>query len=296
MSAPLFLNQFSKHYGSSRAVQDVSFELRKGEVFGFLGPNGAGKTTTIQSILDFIRPTHGSISIFGLDSVRESVRAKRYIGHYAGEDQLYSDLTGKQLLSYLSHFRATYKKDFMKTLVERLDVSLSTPIHKLSRGNRQKIGLLQALMHRPDLVILDEPTAGLDPLVKNTVYTFIEELQQNGVTFFISSHDLAEVQRICDRIGFIRDGQLIEVKDLDEADQLRIRHYTVTFAQPPQLKPFKELSSVSKVSREDTRMHAVVRGDIGEFLTEVSNHQPLDLKEHEMSLEEVFLTYYDNRE
>jgi len=293
MSVPLHLHQLHKQYGSVQAVQNVSLQLREGEIFGFLGPNGAGKTTTIRSIMDYIRPTSGSISIFGLDSVSDSIQAKTYVGHFAGDGQLYPQMTGYQLLRYLARFRNTYDTSFIEHLRERLDVSLSTPITDLSRGNRQKVGLIQAFMHRPPLVILDEPTAGLDPLVKNTFYTLIDELQQEGTTFFISSHDLAEVQKICDRVGFIRNGTLIETNELEDIIRLRVRHYTVTFAEPPQPQPFQNLEAVSEVSIQDNRLRAVVSGEVTEFLHKVSEYTPLDLEEHTMSVEDIFLTYYE---
>ena len=207
--APLVIKKFTKAYGSFLAVDNVSVSVKAGEVFGFLGPNGAGKSTTIRSILNFISPTKGSITIKGLDSVSDSIEAKNHIGYLAGDIALYSSMTGWQLFHHLTALGKQTDWAYVDQLVERLDANPDAKIKSLSKGNRQKIGLIQAFMHKPDVLMLDEPTSGLDPLMKEVFYEMTREMRESGKTIFLSSHDLSEVQKICDRAAFIRGGVIV---------------------------------------------------------------------------------------
>jgi ABC-2 type transport system ATP-binding protein len=198
--------QLTKFYGEARGVVDLDFSVEAGEVFGFLGPNGAGKTTTIRIVLDLIRPTRGRLSVFGLDSTRDSVEIRRRIGYLPGDLRLYERLTPRELLQFFSHLRGLAGLARGELLAERLDLDLDRRIKELSRGNRQKVGLVQAFMHEPDLIVLDEPTNGLDPLVQETFYELVGEVTAAGGTVFLSSHALAEVQHVADRVALIRAG------------------------------------------------------------------------------------------
>src|SRR3989344_4975975 len=195
------LNKVTKMYGSSRGVENVSLSVKKGEIFGFLGPNGAGKTTTISLIVDLIRPTSGSIKIFGLDSVENSQEIRQRIGFLAGDFTLDDGLSGWQQLEYFGNLRGNFDKQYVRELAERLACNLNKKFKTLSKGNKQKVGLISALMHKPELLIFDEPTSGLDPLVQEEFHAIIREHQAKGGTAFISSHLLSEIQEICDVVG-----------------------------------------------------------------------------------------------
>ena len=202
----------TKSYGKNRGVIDVSLDVRPGEVFGFLGPNGAGKTTTIRTLLDFIRPNSGVAKVFGMDAHRQSRDIRRRIGYLPGDLALYENLKGADMLRYMGNLRGGVEWNDVQQLAERLHSDLSRPIRTLSQGNRQKIGLIQALMHKPELLILDEPTNGLDPLIQQVFYRLISEVEEQ--TVFLSSHNLPEVERVCDRVGIIREGRLIAVEEV----------------------------------------------------------------------------------
>ena len=224
----------TKSYGEDRGIVDVDFSVDAGEVFGFLGPNGAGKTTTIRLLLDLIRPTSGRLSVFGLDSRRESVAIRRRLGYLPGDLRLYERMTGTRAPSLLRPPPRDSPRSLAATqLAERLDLDLDRPIKELSRGNRQKVGLVQAFLHEPDLLVLDEPTSGLDPLVQETFQELVREVTERGGTIFLSSHVLSEVQHVADRVALIRDGRLLLV---DTVENLRARSFThveVTFSEPP---------------------------------------------------------------
>ncbi|MFB6225324.1 MAG: ATP-binding cassette domain-containing protein [Candidatus Paceibacteria bacterium] len=291
--SPLTLTNVSKYYGNVRGIHEVSMSLTKGEVFGFLGPNGAGKSTTIRTILNFIFPTAGTISVFGYDSVQESRRVKEYVGYLAGDVSLYPHMTGNRFLSLMHNLRQTSNRSYTSQLADRLNVSLSTPIRNLSSGNKQKLAIIQALMHKPPLAIIDEPTRGLDPLMKHTFYDIVSDLQAEGVTFFVSSHDLSEVQKLCNRAAFIRNGSLISIEDIQGSAQHQFRRYTVTFATPPDTSRIQHLEGVTETHLDETRLTVTIQGPVTEFLKEISSQKPIDLDEQEVSLEDIFIQYYE---
>ena len=292
-NSPLILQNVTKRFGKSRGIVDVSLELKAGEIFGFLGPNGAGKSTTIRTILDFIQPTSGSVSLLGQTDVRGRCGAHREVGFLAGELALYESMTGRALLRYLTNLGCTTDWKYVDELVERFGAELQKPLHKLSKGNRQKIGIIQALMHRPQLLILDEPTSGLDPLVKEEFYKIMREHAAADATIFMSSHDLAEVQKICDRAGFIREGVLISVESITSRTQLATHRYEINFGKKPTLEKFRELSSVVSAERQSNGNYAfVVRGNVAEFVALAAKFAPVELREHELELEELFMKYY----
>ncbi|MDH3607315.1 MAG: ABC transporter ATP-binding protein, partial [Acidimicrobiia bacterium] len=211
-SAAILTEGLTKHYGDVRALTDLNLEIRPGEIFGFLGPNGAGKTTMIRTILDEIRPTAGRATILGMDTHEQSVEIRRHIGYVPGDLAMYPSLTGKDTLTYFSNMRGGVEWSFVDQLADRLDADLSKKVGDLSSGNRQKVGLIQAFMNKPQLLIMDEPSSGLDPLVQREFQAMMREVAADGRTVFLSSHTLSEVQRVAHRVGIIRHGELIAVE------------------------------------------------------------------------------------
>ena len=291
---PIDITGFSKTYGTKIAVDRLDLKVEKGEVFGFLGPNGAGKSTTIRSILNFLTPSDGEIRIFGLDSVRNSVAIKNHIGYLAGDISLYDSMSGYQLLKYLTGLGKNTNWDYVNDLSTRLQISLQAKIGTLSKGNKQKIGLIQAFMHQPKLLILDEPTSGLDPLMKQVFYEMVLEIKDFGNSVFISSHDLNEVQHICDKAAFIKSGRLIATENIREDFEFSLRKYTITFPELPDISAFEKIGSVSEITQNVNKLTLTVKGDISEFINGLSDQNPIDLSEEETSLEDIFMKYYED--
>ena len=290
MAQVIRAEQLTKTYGQNRGIVDVDFAVEAGEVFGFLGPNGAGKTTTIRLALDLIRPTSGRLSVFGLDSRRDSVAIRRRLGYLPGDLRLYERMTGRELLEFFGNLRAGRGRG--DALAERLDLDLDRRIKELSRGNRQKIGLVQAFMHDPDLVVLDEPTSGLDPLVQETFYELVAEATQRGGTVFLSSHVLSEVQHVADRVGLIREGRLDLV---DTVDNLRARSFThveATFAELPPPDAFAGLAGVSELERRGEVVRFSLEGEIDPLLKALAGFHVRALDVHEADLEDIFMALY----
>ena len=283
----------SKTYrGGVDALIDLDLDVLPGEVFGFLGPNGAGKSTTIRLLLDLIRPTAGSIALFGLDSRRDAVETRRRLGYLPGDLRLSDRLTAREQLDSLVRLRGS-AAPLRESLCERLGVMLDRPIRELSRGNRQKIGIVQAFMHRPELAVLDEPTSGLDPLLQAEVRSLLRETAADGRTVFLSSHSLDEVQHTADRVGIIRAGRLIDVDRVETLRERALRHVSVTFAEPVDPDEFAALTGVRlehvegsslRLSAAESAMDAVVKA--------AARHQVVDLVSAPADLEEIFLELY----
>lgn len=284
-------HNLTKRYRKARGIEGVDLRVEVGEIFGFLGPNGAGKTTTIRTLLDFIRPTAGHAHIFGLDCQRDSVAIHRRIGNLPGELALYSDLTGQQLLEYSSHLRGVSSAEITR-LADRLDVDLHRPIKAYSRGNKQKIGLIQAMMHRPELLILDEPTGGLDPLVQQALYTLLEEVKQDGRTIFFSSHVLPEVERLCDRVAIIREGRLVSVESVAGFKQKALRRMDIVFDNPLDVEPFAAIPGVVEAHAAGPVLHFAVKGSLNALIKAAAQHTVVNVVTYEPSLEEIFLSFY----
>jgi ABC-type multidrug transport system, ATPase component len=291
-SAVIEVRNLTKRYGSSRGVEDLTFEVGPGEAFGFLGPNGAGKTTTIRTLLDFIRPTSGTVRIFDMDPRREGVKVHRRIGYLPGELALYERMTGEDLLRAFAELRATVSWSRITGLAERLGLDLTRRIHELSHGNKQKIGLVQAFMHGPDLLILDEPTQGLDPLVQQTFYAMVEEERLGGAAIFLSSHVMPEVERVCDRVGIIREGHLVTVADIGELKAKALRKIEFHFAEPVPASAFDGLPGVKEVSVHGDSMLLSIEGAADAVIKEAARYEVVSLETREPSLEEAFLAFY----
>ena len=285
-------HDLTKYYGAIRGLERLDLEVRRGEVFGFLGPNGAGKTTTIRLLLDFIRPTGGTASVLGLDPRRHSREVRRRVDYLPGDMILYDRMTGSQLLSYLANLRGGVDWKFVGELVERLQCNLSQPVRSLSRGNRQKVGLVQAFMKRPELIIMDEPTSGLDPLIQQEFYSMVEEVRADGRTVFMSSHNMPEVERVCDRVGIIRQGKLITVEEVRTLKERALHQLEFHFATPVPEEAFNNLSGVRDVTVEDNVLRCTVMGKPDVLIKAVAQFEVLKLVSHEPNLEDIFLSYY----
>jgi ABC-2 type transport system ATP-binding protein len=295
-AAVIEVRGLTKRYGASRGIEDLTFEVGEGEAFGFLGANGAGKTTTIRTILDFIRPTSGAVRVFGLDPRREGVRVHRRVGYLPGELALYEGMTGAAFLRAFAELRGGVGSERAVDLADRLGVDLSRRIHELSHGNKQKIGLVQAFMHDPDLLILDEPTQGLDPLVQQTFYAIVEEQRDRGAAIFLSSHVMPEVERICDRVGILREGRLATVTDIGDLKTRVLRRLEFHFETPVPAAAFERLPGVKDVSTHGASLVLSVEGSVDAVLKEAAQHVVVSVETHQPSLEEAFLAFYDSED
>jgi ABC-2 type transport system ATP-binding protein len=287
------VERLTKSYGRSRGVVDLTFTVSPGEVFGYLGPNGAGKTTTIRTLLDFIRPTSGRAFVFGLDSRRDSIEIHRRAGYLAGEMALYERLTGAEYLRHLGLLRGGVDPGVVRDLADRLDCDLSIHIRSLSHGTKQKVALIQAFMHRPELLVLDEPTQGLDPLIQQEFARMVEEVRREGRTVFLSSHVLPEVERLCDRVAIIREGRLVTIEDVGDLHARQVRMLTIHFAGPAPVGVFEGLPGVREVHALGDTLELTVAGRLDAVVKEMARFEVVDLESHEPSLEDVFLTYYE---
>ncbi len=294
MSAPVRLSGVTKSYGKARGVIDLDLDVQSGEVFGYLGPNGAGKTTTIRMLVDLIRPQEGTVEVLGGSPRDPAVR--RRIGYLPGEVEFYERMSGRDFLTYIGNLRGEGGSVAARELSDRVDLDLSRRISDLSKGNRQKLGLVQALMHRPELVVLDEPTSGLDPLVQQEVYRLIDEIKAEGVTIFFSSHVLSEVERVADRVGIIREGRLVEVEQLEALRQKAVRTFEVVFEETPNAAEFENLDGVRSASVHGNTLHCQVIGSIDAVVKAVAGHTVRNLVSHGADLEALFLDYYRGEE
>jgi ABC-2 type transport system ATP-binding protein len=261
-------------------------------VFGFLGPNGAGKTTTIRTMLDFIAPSSGRIEVFGLDSRADSVEIHRRIGYLPGELALYDRMTGSEYLAHFAALRGGVDEAFVRELIERLALDPSVRIRSLSHGNRQKVGLVQAFMHRPELLVLDEPTQGLDPLVQQTFYELIGEVRAEGRSVFLSSHVMPEVERLCDRAAIIREGRLVAIEDIGDLKTRSVKTIDLHFAGNAPSEGFAGLPGVEVVDTTRDAIRLRVQGTVDPVIKTAARYEVLDVESHEPSLEDVFLTFY----
>ena len=290
------LNQLTKRYGRVRGIEDVSLQVAAGEAFGFLGPNGAGKTTTIRTLLDLLHPTSGSAQLFGLDSHRKSRAIRARLGNLPGEFSCDDRWTGRDLLRFSAAVRGLDGLGRAGELAERFDADLGRAVGELSRGSRQKIGLIQALFHDPELLLLDEPTGGLDPLMREEFLNVLAEHRQRGGTVFLSSHDLDEVERACDRVGMIRDGELIAVEDVEVMRARAYRRARIRFGHRVDIAELRRLPGVDGVEQDDRTFELRLRGRLDPVIRMLARHPVEDLEITRPTLEELFLTHYDHRE
>jgi ABC-2 type transport system ATP-binding protein len=287
----------TKDYGKGHGVFDLDLEVRRGEVFGFLGPNGAGKSTTMRLLLDLIRPTAGAATLLGLDAHTASLEIRRRVGFLPGDFALYPKLTGGAVLDYLADLRGGVERRVRDDLVERFDAQLDRPVHELSTGNRQKLGLIQAFMHEPELLILDEPIAGLDPLVQQSFHALLGEVAADGRTVFLSSHTLSEVERVADRVAILRRGRLVVVDSLERLRSVAIRRLEVEFADgAPSVEEILALPDVREATLHGARLDVAFEGSADALVKAVATHEVRSIRSRDDDLEEIFLRYYRDGE
>ncbi len=280
------------YYGKHRGIKDVNLTVEQGEVFGFLGPNGAGKTTTQRVLLDVFPPTSGKASIFGLDCQKDGVEQRKRVGYLPGELALYTDMKASDFFQMYEYLRgANGTKGYWRQFADRLDLDTSRKIRQFSRGNKQKVGVVAAFMNRPDLLILDEPTGGLDPLVQQTVLEMVREVKADGRTVFFSSHILPEVQAVCDQVGIIREGELVAMQKVEDLFAARLNRITMIFEELPPAGTF-EISGVTELTRGEKSITLEVTKHLPEVLATAARNKIMDIETHNLSLEDIFLAYY----
>jgi ABC-2 type transport system ATP-binding protein len=293
MAAAIETYKLTKWYGHhSRGIVDVDLVVETGQIFGFLGPNGAGKSTTIRLLLDLIRPTSGTALVLGLDIHHDRLAIDRRVSYVPGELSLYGDLTGGQLLTYLANLQGGIDAAYRDRLVERLELDPGKKIKSLSRGNKQKVGLVAAFMIRPELLILDEPTSGLDPFVQLEFEHLCEEARDEGRTVFISSHQLPEVEHLCDRVGIIREGRLLAVETIAALKARALRRLEIDFGEPVTAEAFANLTGIRDLTIEDSILRCSVMGSLDALVKVAARYQVINLRSVDTSLEEIFLAYY----
>lgn len=291
MDSIISFKNLAKHYGEIKAVDDISLDVERGEVFGFLGPNGAGKTTTIRLLLNIIFPTSGSASVFNLNPVKSSPEIMKRVGYVAGDVALFENYRVDKFLDYYEKLHGK-ESETRAELVERLNLDESRKIGELSSGNKQKVAIVQAFMNEPELLILDEPTSGLDPLLQNEFYKLVREYQDDGATVFFSSHILSEVEKVCDRICIIRDGKIVAIEKINELKEKSISSVEVSFKKGKEKFNFK-LEGIDNIVKENSHTSFAYKGDINVLIKELSKYDLASIKINEPTLEELFLNYYE---
>lgn len=295
MDEPLAINELSKKYrgGQTYALKDLTLSVQPGEAYGFLGPNGAGKSTTINTLMNFIQPTSGGATIFGRDIVTDSAAIKPHIGYLAGDGTLYPKMTGRQFLAYMAELQPPTSESYKLELAKRLQATLDKPLGSLSRGNRQKIAIVQAFMHQPKLLILDEPSSGLDPLMQEVFYALIAEAKARGAAIFMSSHILGEVQKVCDRVGIIREGRLLVERNIAEMAQEAAQTFDIVFKDKAPVNELQKIPGVHTVLQNNSHNVTLhVRGELTPLFAVLVRHTVTKISTRELNLEDTFMHYY----
>jgi ABC-2 type transport system ATP-binding protein len=289
------IDQLKKSYGKIQALKGISLSVERGEIFGFLGPNGAGKTTTIRCLLDVIRPTSGTIHVLGVDAQRDRLTLHEHIGYLPGDVRLPGQMTGKQIINYFSRLQGR-EPVMLKDLVARFDVEMKRPVKGYSKGMRQKIGIVLAFMCDPEVLILDEPTSGLDPLLQKVFNEFLLEEQARGKTVFMSSHIMSDVEKVCQRVAVIRQGELVTVGEVEELREKAGQRVTVEFGDPVTKEEVSRLPGVSMVKQINRHYQFNVSGSMDPLIKALGQHEVIRLQAEEAPLEEVFLKFYEEPE
>ncbi len=295
MGAAIRTWELVKSYHRRPALRGIDLEVPNNVVFGYLGPNGAGKTTTIRLLAGLLRPTSGRAELLGMDIVRDRDQMQRRIGYLPGEFVAYPDLTGEQYLRYLANLRGGVSWSIVEGMAKRLDLDLTGRIGALSHGNRQKVGIVQAFMHEPDVLILDEPTSGLDPLVQREFLELVRETRGQGRTVFLSSHILYEVEAVADTVAIIRGGRLVVVESVDKLKAQALRRIDLTFEGQPPVAQLRTVSAVRDLRVAGSTVHLVVEGSTADLLQVAAPHRVQQVVTHEPDLEEIFLAYYEQK-
>ena len=283
--------KLTKYYGKVRGIEALDLTVEQGEVFGFLGPNGAGKTTTIRLLLDLIHPSAGKASIFGLDAGTDSLSIRRRTGYVPGDVVLYDGLTGRDFLKLMGSFRGGYTAPRIKELQDRLDLDLSRQSRAYSKGNKQKLAVVQAFASDPELLILDEPTTGLDPLIQKRFYDLILDEKKRGKTVFFSSHILPEVERVCDRVGMVKEGRLVAVERIDDLKHKKVRQMEVTFGRDVDAAELA-VPGVEILSLAEKHAELRISGNVATLLQRLAALPVEDMSFPEANLEDSFMAFY----
>nr|ASV47097.1 ABC transporter [uncultured bacterium] len=289
-------DRLTKRYGKARGVEEVDLTVGAGTIFGFIGPNGAGKTTAIRTLLGFLRPTSGTVRVFGQDVARRGPEVRRRLGYLPADVRYYRDMRVDELLRYSARFHGPFDAAAQARLAElagTFGLALDRRFRALSTGNRKKVGIVQALLHRPDLLVLDEPTSGLDPLVQHTFFRMLREERERGTTVFFSSHVLGEVQRLCDRVAVIREGRVVDVQDVEDLLVGRYKRVRVRARDAAALAGL-DIPGRTAADLGPTEAEWLYRGDAGELLARLAKVDLQDVTIEEPSLDDVFLHYYDD--
>ncbi len=281
----------TKYYGKSRGIEGLDLAVNEGEIFGFLGPNGAGKTTTIRCLLGLILPTSGSATVFGLDIVNDSVAIRERTGYVPGDFNAYPKMTGHEFLTYFSRFRPNSPPVLREKLIDRFDLDISKRCKDYSRGNRQKLAIVLAFMHDPDLLVLDEPTLGLDPIMQKEFDSLMKEFSKEGKTVLLSSHILSDVDKTCERVGIIKEGHLVTVEEVKHLESKKVHRVSAVFADPFMVSEF-DLPGVTVVNHNDRSIDLKAKGEIDAVIKALAKHKIVDLDFEHATLEEVFLEFY----
>ena len=285
------LNHLTKRYGKARGIEDVTFQVAQGEIFGFIGPNGAGKSTTIRTLLNFLYPTSGTAKILGKDVVTEAKNLRQHIGYLPSEVHYYDDMKVSELFRFSAGFYPGDSSKHALELADRLQLDTTRKIEDLSFGNKKKVGIIQALMHEPQILILDEPTAGLDPLMQSIFFELLRELQQKGTTIFFSSHYLSEVQKLCNRVAIIKDGRLIKIENMEDLHAKQFKKVHLHFQNKWDQKI--RLEGVLQENVTDNSYEFIYNGHTRNLLEQLVTIRFDDVTIEEPSLEEVFMHYYE---
>ena len=285
------INKLTKSYGKSRGIIDVSFDVEEGEIFGFIGPNGAGKSTTIRTLMSLIYPDSGTAKIFGKDCIKDGVEVRKNVGYLPSEVFYYDDMKVKSLLNYSASFYGKVDKNRIKYLAEIMDLDLNKKIDDLSYGNKKKVGIVQGLLHNPKLIILDEPTSGLDPLIQQRFFDLILEENKKGATVLFSSHILSEVQKICTRVGIIKEGRMIKVENIEVLQNTNYKKYKITMENELEDGYF-DLDGISNFATLNKEVSFIFRGDPNIMIEKLHQKKVKNFTVEEPSLEEVFMHYY----
>lgn len=293
MSEIISVKKLTKKYGNFRAVSNISFNVQEGEIFGLIGPNGAGKSTTMRSMLNFIFPTNGEISIAGFDSVKDYLAIRNLIGYLPGEFTTYDNMTGLEYLTHMMHLRNKPEKiNYAKSLAKKFDLDLNKKSKQLSKGNKQKIGIIQAFCHDPEILILDEPTSGLDPLKQQEFDELILKYKEKGKTIFISSHVLPEVEMLCDRVAIIKNGKIVAENTMAQLKSMAINRFEVIFKNEVPERKFGKSIGVKNISKSGEKFIFDVEGDVNKFIKKISENKVISFRSMEPDLEEIFLSFY----
>lgn len=288
------IQKLTKQYPGTKtpALKDLTLHVNSGEVYGFLGSNGAGKSTTIRTLLNFLQPTGGSAKIKGLDIVADSVEIKKHVGYLSGDFAIYPKMTGKQYLQYMSELQPPASKKYMNELITRFEAQPSKKMGDLSRGNRQKFGIIQAFMHQPDILFLDEPSSGLDPLMQEEFYKLVNESKERGAAIFLSSHVMAEVQRTCDRVGVIRGGKLVDEMVIAELREKAARVFVIQFENKAPLAELRKIPKSKVENRADGSVVVHMHSELKALFKVLAKHDVKSLDAENLDLENMFLGFY----